>query len=85
MTKLKNFPRQPLKRQAAESAKIRQLENDPKVTLINNKREMNSIYEKAGKKQIRRNWEDDEDETEISKEMMTKIMAENRMIKANRK
>ena len=50
MTKLKVFPRQPLKRQAAESALIRKLEKDASVNLINNKREMNTIYEKAGKK-----------------------------------
>ena len=47
MTKLKTFPRQALRRQSAESAMIRKLEKDPSVNLINNKREMNTIYEKT--------------------------------------
>ena len=39
---------------------------------------MNTIYEKAGKKVIRKKWEVDEDESEISEDMLKKIIAQNK-------
>ena len=46
MEKIKSFPRNPLQRQAAESALIKKLKEDPKINLINNKMEMKTIMER---------------------------------------
>ena len=46
---------------------------------------MNTIYEKAGKKMIRKQLDAEEDEIEISEGMLKKIIAQNKEIRECRK